>query len=318
MKHLPNTEIKPITSHNGTLATITVTYQPNPELLMRQFLSLPTDSFKIIIDNASSPEILAALRNCIIIFDNCAIIENPINFGLGQAVNQGIDYIKQSSPDCEYILLLDQDSEPQPGSIHRLITALQQLHASGHAVCAVGPLLRDVNTNLTHGFHQMSRWRWLRAYPDARSTTPIPVANLNGSGTLTTLSTFSDIGKLDATLFIDHIDTEWSFRLLSAGGTLWGIPDAVFNHRMGQHSVRYWFLGWRVWPWRSAARHFYLFRNTLWLMRRPYVPTVWKVWAAIKLLLTLIVFGFADPQRAIQLKNMWRGLKDGFRAPNSP
>ncbi|MDY0330918.1 MAG: glycosyltransferase [Thiomonas sp.] len=302
----------------GLIATITVTYQPDLEQLLRQLLCLPENSFKVIVDNASSPETRAALSRCVKGVKNCTLIENPINVGLGQGLNQGIDYVNKAAPHCEFVLLLDQDSEPQPGSIQCLTHALQQLRANGHELCAIGPLLCDADTHLTHGFHQMTWWRWKRTYPSVYQKVPIPVANLNGSGTLTTLSTFKQVGKLDAALFIDHIDTEWSFRLISNGGTLWGIPEAIFTHRMGQHGVRYWFLGWRVWPWRSATRHFYLFRNTLWLMRRPYVPAVWKVWAALKLLLTFLVFGIADSQRGTQLKNMWCGLKAGFHPPNAP
>jgi len=111
------------------------------------------------------------------------------------------------------------------------------------------------------------------------------------------------------------VDTEWAFRVLAQGYTLWGVPQAVFKHRMGQGSLSYWLCGWRVWPARSAARHRFLFRNAMWLTRRSYVPTVWKSWALVKLTLTFAVHGLFDPQRGAQMAAMLQGLREGFRAP---
>ena len=160
----------------------------------------------------------------------------------------------------------------------------------------------------------MTRWRWTRVYPTAPQE-PVSVTNLNGSGTLMPLPIYLQLGGLDHGLFIDHVDTEWSFRLLSAGYTLWGVPAAAFRHRMGERGLRWWLFGWRVWPARSAPRHRYLFRNTLWLMRRPYVPRTWKFWAGIKLLVTFTVHAVFDPQRGAQMRCMGQGLREGLGPP---
>jgi len=97
----------------------------------------------------------------------------------------------------------------------------------------VGPLLIDIKTGLSHGFHQATSWRWQRAYPKAGSSEPVSCTNLNGSGTLMRIELFELLGGLEESLFIDHIDTEWSFRVLAHGYTLWGIPGAILQHRMG-------------------------------------------------------------------------------------
>jgi rhamnosyltransferase len=84
---------------------------------------------------------------------------------------------------------------------------------------------------------------------------------------------------------------------------------------MGERSLRFWLFGWRLWPARSANRHFYLFRNAVWLMRRDEVPRVWKFWAVIKLALTSLVHGVFDPDRRAQLAAMARGVREGMNAP---
>lgn len=293
----------------GTLATITVSWNPDMDLLAAQIRSLPAASRKIIVDNASSQDTVTRIEALIPQVPNSVLLRNRTNVGLAAAINQGVKHVSELTPTARFVLLLDQDSTPLPGSVEALIGAFETLDMGGKNVGCVGPLLRDPDIGLTHGFHQCTGWRWKRIYPVTGSTIPVQCANLNGSGTLTPISLFLHLGGLDESLFIDHVDTEWSFRVLASGYTLWGIPNAVFDHRMGQASLRLWWFGWRVWPSRSPGRHYYLFRNSLILMRRDYVPKVWKLWAIIKLLLIASVHALCAKQRRDQLRQMWRGVR---------
>ncbi|GAB6041979.1 glycosyltransferase [Endothiovibrio diazotrophicus] len=303
------------------LVAVTVTYQPDVALLRAQFASLPPDCGKVLVDNASAPalrEALMELAESAESVPNLSLVVNSANRGLAAAINQGVAAGRVRFPQARYCLLLDQDSEPESGSLEALVEALEGLQLRGEPVAAVGPLLRDAQTGLTHGFHQSTGWRWRRLYPEPGSPTLVPCTNLNGSGTLVPLARFLQLGGLDEGLFIDHVDTEWAFRALSRGYTLWGVPGALFTHRMGQESLRYWLFGWRVWPARSALRHRYLFRNALWLMRRPYVPGVWKFWAMVKLALTFTVHALFDPRRGEQVRAMLQGLGQGLRGGSDP
>jgi rhamnosyltransferase len=293
------------------LVTVTVTFHPELEQLRAQLKTLPTASHKIIVDNASSHEARQDIRALVNDIPNLHVVENGVNVGLAAAVNQGVKRARELDPQARWCLLLDQDSEPQPGSLGCLIEGLRILEQKGERVGCVGPLLIDVKTGLSHGFHRFNRWRWWREFPAVGSREPISCGNLNGSGTLTSIDLFVGLGGVDESLFIDHVDTEWSFRVLAGGYTLWGIPEAIFKHRMGNNSLRYWFLRWRVWPSRSPMRHRYLFRNALWLIRRGYVPRVWKNWAVVKLVLTGIVHMIFDSQRFGQIKAMLQGVRDG-------
>lgn len=301
--------------HFADLATITVTYHPDPHILRIQLCALPETSLKLLIDNASDEDAIRAMQVMAATIPNTHLIPNPINKGLAAALNQGINLAKQLRPTVQWCLLLDQDSEPEVNSIDALFSGMERLMERGENVGCVGPKLIDSSTELSHGFHQQTHWLWHRVHPDEGTLHPVPCSNLNGSGTLVALRLFEEMGGLDESLFIDHVDTEWAFRLLAHGYTLWGIPQAVFRHRMGQSSLRYWLLGWRLWPQRSPFRHYYLYRNAVWLMRRRYVPIIWKFWAVIKLTVTLLVHGVFDPERYTQLRCMLKGLHDGVRAP---
>ncbi len=302
----------------STIVTITVTYNPDPELLRLQLGGLPAEVQKFVVDNASQAVALQHIEALVARTPNTRLLRNSINFGLAAAVNHGVRTALEQTPQARLVLLLDQDSEPQPGSVQALVQGFTEFERKGEQVGCVGPMLLDSDTGLSHGFHQAVGWRWRRAYPEPGSLRPVPCTNLNGSGTLVSIELFCQLGGLDEALFIDHVDTEWSFRVLAAGLGLRGIPAAVFKHRMGQSSVRYWLFGWHVWPSRSPRRHYFLFRNAILLMRRPYVPGVWKFWAVVKLALTAIMHGLFDRERRAQWRQMHQGLREGLRIASTP
>lgn len=299
------------------VACITVTFNPDMSLLRAQLVALPSGCPKIIVDNASKSHLFQQIEMLVDGVPNAHLLRNAHNDGLGAAVNAGVKFARANWPAAQFALLLDQDSEPRPGSIVILVKAFDALRARGEPVGCVGPALIDVSTGLQHGFHQCTRWRWKRVYPVKGSPEPLECVNLNGSGTLVPIDLFLGLGGLDESLFIDHVDTEWAFRVLHKGYSLWGIPRAEFSHRMGQTSVRFWWFGWRVWPSRSPERHYFLFRNALTLMRRSYVPLVWKVWAVAKLWLTVVVIFLMGPRRLAQWRNIVRGVLDGCKTRNA-
>lgn len=295
------------------LLTVTVSFHPEQRALLAQLEALPAECLKVVVDNGSDETERVFLRQLRERVLNIELVENAINVGLAAAINQGVRHGLTVRDGLRWCLLLDQDSEPENGAVELLLDGIRALQREGNQVGCVGPSLVDVQTGLSHGFHQATRFRWRRVYPPPRSRARIRCTTLNGSGTLMAVSLFDDLGGLDERLFIDHIDTEWSFRVLAARRALWGLPQAVFRHRMGERSFRYWLLGWRVMPYRSPGRHRYLFRNTVWLLKRAYVPAVWKCWAVAKLGLTLAAYLAFSSERREQLAGMLSGLRDGLK-----
>lgn len=293
------------------LGSVTVTFNPDVEVLERQLRALPAQCPKILVDNASAFESRERIHMLAARVANVMVIRNEANVGLAAALNVGVSNLSGMTSPPRFALLLDQDSEPQAGSVEALLAAFDELEAAGHDVGCVGPLLLDPDAGVTHGFHVSRGWRWGRVFPLSGAPCNVRCTNLNGSGTLVPVDLFVGLGGLDASLFIDHVDTEWSFRVLDTGFSLWGVPKAVFVHRMGVAGIRFWWFGWRVWPSRVPVRHYYLFRNAVRLMRRSYVPTVWKTWAVLKLILTAVIHGIAGPDRVSQLRHMIRGVADG-------
>jgi rhamnosyltransferase len=297
------------------LATVSVSYHPDLPLLSAQIASLPADALKVVVDNASTPEEVARLRALAAGRADLLLIENAANVGLAAALNQGVRAAAARCAPAALVMLLDQDTEPGEGGAQALVAAFHAVRAAHPRAGAVGPRLIDESTGLEHGFHQIAGLRWVRRFPV--EDTPLPVANINGSGLLMPLALFQELGGLREDFFIDHVDTEWAFRLLAAGYELYGLPGIRFRHAMGVKGIRYWLLGWRVWPYRSPPRHYFLFRNTVRLLRMPGIPAVWKAWAPLKLVATCAVHLLLDSARFAQVRQMWRGLRAGMasRAP---
>ncbi|WP_458071583.1 glycosyltransferase [Rhodanobacter sp. BL-MT-08] len=291
------------------LAVVTVTFHPDLRKLATQLSALPVDAISCVVDNRSDDNEVEGIRRIVAARPNTFLLESSENLGLAAATNKGAALAAEHVGSQGLLLLMDQDSEPQTGAIDCLVSAL--LHAERHRrVGCVGPQLVDETTGLHHGFHAIRGWRWVRVFPNSESKALVRCANLNGSGTLMRMSLYQALGGLDERLFIDHVDTDWAFRVSAAGYELLGIPPALFKHSMGERGIRFWWFGWHVWPQRSPQRHYYLFRNGCYLLSRTYVPRVWKFWAVVKLSLTVLVYLAFDPRRKSHMHNVATGVRD--------
>lgn len=298
-----------LTRADDVLATITVTFRPDITTIREQFAQLPADAVRIVVDNASPTSVLDELCELAQVH-GLRLIENKDNVGLAAATNQGIRLAKELG--CSSVLFLDQDTLPGQGGVTGLRRAYRDLRLAGARPGCIGPRMVDPATGLEHGFHKIKGWRWTREFPAPGANAPILCSNLNGSGTLIPMEVIDQLGGLDDGLFIDHVDTEWAFRVQDAGFALYGAPAIAFAHSMGNRTIRFWWLRWRLWPYRPPHRHRFLFRNAIVLMRRDYVPGVWKLWAAGKLLLTWVVHALFDRYRFAQTAAMFGGIRDGL------
>lgn len=296
-------------------ASITVTFHPDGQLLAKQLQALPEGWLKVVVDNGTPEQEWRSIGSILGEFSNIEVIRLHSNRGIAAAQNAGMQRLSDLNA-CTHFLLLDQDTEPLTGAVEGLAAAYSRLKSRGLAVGAVGPCLRDPSTGVEHGFHKVDGWRWVRVSPVGPD--PVRCDSLNSSGTFMALDVALALGGMDEGLFIDHVDTDWSFRLMASGLELYGVPSVSFLHCMGDKTTRLWVAGWRVWPVRSAIRHRYLFRNAVLLLGRPYVPRIWKLWAVIKLSLTALVFSLSGPDRLLQVKNMVAGVWDGLFKRSGP
>ena len=303
------------TEVSAQVHAVVVTFNPERDVLLREFALLVSQVDKIwLVDNASSQ----SLADCVSVLPwagKLELVQMSANLGLGAAQNAGIQLARAAG--ANHILILDQDSEPMPDMVDRLLAASERLQSSGVPVAAVAPVYADSATGPASGFVRLG---WL----DFKKQTALPGQEVVeadfviSSGSLIPVSVLDDIGPMDESLFIDHVDTEWCFRAQSKGYRLFGVPGARMVHTLGDRRSRIWFLRWRNVPYHSPFRYYYILRNSLLMQRRPYMPLKWRVAELIRCCRVVCSYGFFAPQRGACLRMMWRGIVHGLRGVSGP
>jgi rhamnosyltransferase len=236
------------------------------------------------------------------------VLRQAGNIGLAAAQNLGIAWARDRG--YRYVLLLDQDSMPERDMVPTLMEALRRL-AAGQKVAAVGPRFHDRREDRDAPFVRigfpLNRKLWCQ-----RADQTVAADFLISSGSLIPMDVLDHVGVMDAGLFIDNIDLEWSFRARAAGYTLHGVCGATMHHRLGD-ARRTLPFGLGMVVVHGPERLYYMMRNRVRLYRMKHTPLVWvaqdlpRVWAK------LFLFGVLIGPRRRNVRFMLRGLWDGLR-----
>lgn len=294
-------------TQNGVCAVI-VTYHPDPAGLARLLDAvLPQVSEVVVVDNGSAVDVAALLTD-----HGVTVLPLGGNLGVAAGFNRGIVWAEERG--CTQILLLDQDSVPEADMVARLQDVLVDLTALGEQVAAVGPLACDPQTGHAVGFGRMGPVRFCFVGTEDGQQA-VPADFLISSGSLIPVTTLRRIGGMDEGLFIDLVDTEWFLRAAAAGLRAYGVPAALLHHGIGDCTAQLHIGGMKVGSLHqhSPLRHYYIFRNSMLLSRRTYVPWRWVLNNSVQLLGMFVYFSLFTPPRMDHLRMMTRGLLDGLR-----
>ncbi len=237
------------------------------------------------------------------------------NLGLAAGHNVGIAWAGENG--FSHVLLLDQDSWPQPGMVASLACTLLDLTAQGRRVAAVGPsLLIDAEREAFFPFIRLGLLG-NRSHLDPRSPgSPVKVDILISSGSLIPLSVIDVVGAMDEGLFIDNVDMDWCFRAAYHGFELFGDRKARMLHKLGDRVYRVWLFRWRNVIVHGSVRLYYMMRNRLKLYSRPHTPWLWIVQDWYRLVSKFLLFALIVSPRRKNIGMMLRGLADGLRGKN--
>jgi rhamnosyltransferase len=292
-----------------------VTFNPELNVFSSEIAFLAPQVKTIwVVDNASSQS-LAAWVEAFGLNDKLHLVQMPGNLGLGAAQNVGMQLARAAG--ATHVLILDQDSQPMPDLVVRLLAASNQLQLAGVPVAAVAPVYADSATGPASGFLRLG-WLNLKKQAVLPGQDMVEADFVISSGSLMPVSVLDDIGPMDESLFIDHVDTEWCLRAQSKGYKLFGVPGARMVHTLGERRTRIWFLRWWTVPYYSPFRYYYILRNSLLMQRRPYMPFKWRVAELIRCCRVVCFYGLFAPQRGACLRMMWRGIVDGLRGVSGP
>jgi rhamnosyltransferase len=285
---------------------VLVTYQPN-HVKLYELLTALTLQVKsiIIVHNGSQATVPQYLHNNTAL--NCFLFVLGENLGLASAQNFGIEKAKLLG--AEYVLMLDQDSLPAPDMVSRLLEAITTLQDQGLLVAAVGPRYTDQNQRNLRPFVRI-RGLCVKRFDCESSDQTVQVDHLISSGSLIPIAVLDAIGGMREELFIDYVDTEWSLRASRMGYRLFGVCNATMRHSLGDRPCRVF---GSYLPIHSPLRHYYLFRNAVWLYRQDWISWNWKAAILWSILFKLVFFSIVPRNRLSQVQMIFRGFLDGLR-----
>ena len=295
---------------------VIVCYNPELESLSASIEGLLESNCDVlVVDNASlnQKDIIARIAylkaSSKVATNSLEISPQSSNLGLGAAHNIGIQRAKDAGH--KYLLLLDQDSILFAEAVDILISAHKSKTGQGLKVSAVG-------ASYAHGSQADSLYIRFGVLKFSRhgvsdSDGCIETDFLISSGSLIAVSTLSELGDMDETLFIDHVDTEWFLRARSKGFKAFGVPAAKMRHGLGEQSHAINLLGReRNVPQHKPFRYYYIFRNSILLYRRRYISGLWKWNDLQRLLLIFFMFAVFKAPRWQNMMMMFKGLGHGL------
>lgn len=275
----------------------------------------------VVVDNASSNrdqilDLIAELNQHTDDLSPVSLLAQSQNIGLGAAHNVGISYAQTHG--FSHVLLLDQDSVPLKGMVQNLLAALEE-NSLQRKVSAVGATYLNADNGSESFFVRFGALKFRRQYCADRDASGCVEADfLISSGSLFSLATLNDIGGMDESLFIDHVDTEWFLRARSKGYIALGVCDAIMQHGLGEQTHRITIGRQRNVPQHKPFRYYYIFRNSVLLYKRGYASALWKWNDCQRLVLIALMFGLWKSPRRDNLKMMLRGVWHGLRGVSGP
>ena len=289
------------------IGAVIVTFNPDFPALARLLDSLLSQVGAIVIvDNGSSDDVALWIQEHLPVLCATTVLLGD-NFGIAAAQNYGISLLEGRGSKA--VVLFDQDSEPAPDMISKLAGAWARQSARGKKVAALGPRYIDERQGNPPPFIQIKGIRVLRQ-TCSEPESEVEVDYLIASGCLIPMEVLETVGGMREDLFIDYVDIEWGMRARKAGYQSFGVCAAWMKHDLGDEPIV--FMGRKL-PLHSPVRHYYHFRNAVFLYRLDTLPLQWKVADGWRLILK---YGFYTLFAAPRYKHWWmmtKGVWHGIR-----
>lgn len=286
------------------LAAIIVTYNPDRKELIGLLCAVASQvRVVLIVDNGSKDDVSCMVSESGVPDCHCYCLGS--NLGVAEAINHGID--RAQSFGTTHVVLFDQDSLPAPDMVECLFVNYRKMVDQGIKVAAVGPCYSDPRSDNPPPFIRLKGLRLVRV--DCTGLLPVPVDFLVSSGCLIDMHSIDEIGLMQTNLFIDYVDVEWGLRAGKKGYQCFGICDAYMHHHLGEPPIKVF--GRNI-PLHSPLRHYYYFRNAVWLYRQSWVPLTWKLVDGYRLVLKYIVYSSFTDKKLTHWRMMTRGLWHGL------
>lgn len=279
------------------IGSVIVLFYPDENGLrnLLQILMNSENTISIVVDNTPEKYEL----NLDKINKNMIYIPLGRNEGIAKAQNIGIK--KAASLGCKYVCFFDQDSVISNNYVNDLLIGYKETSDFvDFNISTIGPRI----FNKTSGREYKSRTHKRKEIGQF-----ISQKQIISSGSLIPITVINEVGLMDESLFIDHVDHEWCWRAAAKGYKCGVLENLYMEHKIG-YSLNIGNYSIEV---SAPSRYYFQYRNYFYLLKRGYVPVRWKLFHGIKLFQIFISVPFFLSERKVAWKNMFKGIIDGIK-----
>jgi GT2 family glycosyltransferase len=191
------------------------------------------------------------------------LLSNFNEGGVAGAYNKGLGRLIEKG--CRLLFIFDQDSEVEEGYFAQMLDACLALD-NQHFL--IGPKVFDVNVKRYLPAHFVRRFSVRPIAITDQRRGLLPCSSIITSGSVMSAETYRALGPFMEDLFIDHVDTEYSFRAMCKGVPIYINTSVVLKHEVGKRTDHK-FLFFKLIQWNtSPLRQYYSARNCIHIARR--------------------------------------------------
>lgn len=276
------------------VAIVTVTYNPNLNEFKENINSYVAQVEKVIVvDNSTDKETIDALDSFCSEFYSIKLIQLKNNLGIAYAQNVGIKYLLDN--EFEFLIEMDQDSKLEENYVTKIVTHFKEIKSSiDPKIIALGCLAINSNDgSIYEGYKENEGYK--------------KVLHTLSSGLLLDLATFEVVGFKDEALFIDLVDWDWCWRASRVGFNTYIDTSLKIIHSMGDKHLKILKFDIGV---PKPYRHYYAFRNSLYLLTKEHPPLKWKLRVMPLLISKVLLYPLIMDSGFLRIKNMMKGTYD--------
>ena len=258
---------------------VVVLYEPDIKCINRIKKLSKEIKCILVIDNGSvNLSVMEIFDDC----ENVSLISNNRNMGIAYALQQGLNYSEKNK--FPLMITMDQDSEINIETINRLVGKIEE--KSG--LVSVGPFMGKQNNEKD-----------------------IYVTNLITSGNVVHVDTIQKLGGFTEKLFIDCVDIDLSFNIVSNGYKLTKVSGTYIKHKIGEYEFSRLFK--IKYLSHKPYRYLFIIRNNIYIYK-----TYWKKKPKLcaklfcSCILEILKVLFLERNKKLKMRYAFMGFKQGI------
>lgn len=244
----------------------------------------------IVCDNTENEDLSSQIKELCLGYDNAVYISMGGNKGIAFAQNQGIE--RAVSLGYDYFIEMDQDSGLGRNFVSDIIKSYLLLTSNNVSVAGVGPVALSKKQGFVYHGHKCD------------SGVQVVDKTLS-SGFFFSKQAYQLVGAKDESLFIDLVDWDWCWRARSKSLNVVVDTSIKIEHMLGDGHKSVF--GYRV-GLPAPIRLYYQYRNSIYMLSKPYVPFGWKLKRIGVLVLKVPYYLFFTDKRLERVGYIFSGL----------